>query len=34
VIVNASCTFMVPIVYPGDVEVRIPAEPAPSIGSH
>ena len=36
VIVNASCTFMVPIVYPGDVEVRMYlAEPGrSSIGSH
>ncbi len=23
VIVNASCTFLVPLVYPGDVEVRM-----------
>ena len=36
VIVNASCTFMVPIVYPGDVEVRMYlTEPGrSSIGSH
>ena len=36
VIVNASCTFMVPIVYPGDVEVRMYLAEAgrSSIGSH
>ena len=36
VIVNASCTFMVPIVYPGDVEVRMFLGEAgrSSIGSH
>ena len=36
VIVNASCTFIVPIVYPGDVEVRMYLAEAgrSSIGSH
>ena len=36
VIVNASCTFLVPIVYPGDVEVRMYLGEAgrSSIGSH
>jgi len=36
VIVNASCTFLVPLVYPGDVEVRMYlSEPGrSSIGSH
>jgi len=36
VIVNASCTFLVPIVYPGDVEVRMYLSEAgrSSIGSH
>ena len=36
VIVNASCTFLVPIVYPGDVEVRMFLGEAgrSSIGSH
>jgi acyl-CoA thioester hydrolase len=36
VIVNASCTFMIPIVYPGDVEVRMYLAEAgrSSIGSH
>jgi acyl-CoA thioester hydrolase len=36
VIVNASCTFIEPLVYPGDVEVRMAiGEPGrSSIGSH
>ena len=36
VIVNASCTFLVPIVYPGEVEVRMYLAEAgrSSIGSH
>ena len=36
VIVNASCTFLVPLTYPGDVEVRMYlGEPGKSsIGSH
>jgi acyl-CoA thioester hydrolase len=36
VIVNASCTFLLPLVYPGDVEVRMYlGEPGrTSIGSH
>ncbi|CAG0974019.1 4-hydroxybenzoyl-CoA thioesterase [Burkholderiales bacterium] len=36
VIVNASCTFLVPLVYPGDVEVRMYLdEPGrSSLGSH
>lgn len=36
VIVNASCTFLVPLVYPGDVEVRMYLSEAgrSSIASH
>jgi acyl-CoA thioester hydrolase len=36
VIVNASCTFLTPLVYPGDIEVRMYlSEPGrTSIGSH
>lgn len=36
VIVNASCTFLVPLVYPGDVEVRMYLGEAgrSSLGSH